>query len=156
MTNGVKNVSSINLQQLTQVFEQIPFNSMLGLRLETIEPEHISMSFDMKEDLIGNFLHGILHGGVISSVLDMAGGVVAMTSAIQKHPEKDLKELSSILGKASTMNLHVNYVRPGKGESFTAKAWVLHSGNKVCFARMELYNNKGSLIASAAGTYMIG
>lgn len=144
------------LQEFTQVFTAIPFNQMLGLQLETIEGDHITMSFSMKDELIGNFLQGILHGGVISSVLDMAGGVAAMVSSLQKHSEKNIEELKKVLGKSSTIDLHVNYIRPGKGDRFIAKSWVLHSGNKICFTRIELHNNENVLIATGAGTYLIG
>jgi uncharacterized protein (TIGR00369 family) len=144
------------LQEFIQVFTAIPFNHMLGLKLDTIESDHIALSFTMKKELIGNFLQGILHGGVISSVLDMTGGVAAMVSAVQKHKEKNIEELKSILGKSSTINLHINYLSPGKGEHFIAKGWVLRSGNKICFTRMELHNQDGAMIASGSGTYLIG
>jgi uncharacterized protein (TIGR00369 family) len=146
---------AVTQKELAYVFEQIPFNRALGLKLTSIEKDHIIMSFDMKEELIGNFMHNILHGGVISSVLDMAGGVAAMVSAIQKHTEKNLDELKKILGKSSTIDLHVNYLRPGKGNHFDAKAWVEHAGNKITFSRMDLVSER-SLIATGAGTYLVG
>lgn len=152
--NSVKPTQII--QDFTEVFTAIPFNKMLGLKLDALEKDHISMSFAMKNELIGNFFHGILHGGVISSVLDMAGGVAAMFAAIQKHHEKDIDELKAILSKSSTTNLNINYLRPGKGEQFFAKAWVLRSGNKLCFTQMELRNEANRLIASSTGTYMVG
>ena len=54
----------------------------------------------MKRELIGNFLHGILHGGVISSLLDMAGGMVVMMSALREHPDCSIEELVEILENA--------------------------------------------------------
>lgn len=143
------------LQEITNVFHQIPFNNMLGLTLDAIEDDHIVASFKMKKELVGNFMHGILHGGVISSVLDVTGGVAAMIATSAKHPDQTLTELTTILGKTSTINLHVNYLRPGKGELFIAKAWVQHSGNKITFTRMEM-QNESHLIATATGAYKIG
>ena len=90
------------LQLLAGAFSSIPFNRMLGLKLDHITSENATMSFTMKNELIGNFLHGILHGGVISSVLDMAGGIVVMAEAISKHPEASTEELAAVLGKCST------------------------------------------------------
>ena len=144
------------LQQLGKVFLEIPFNRTLGLRLEDLAQDHITMSFAMNPDLIGNYIHGILHGGVISSVLDMAGGMAAMVSLIYKQPAKDLAEIANILGKTSTIDLHVNYLLPGKGSFFTAKANVKHSGNKICFTNMELFNDTNTLLAKGSGTYLIG
>lgn len=156
MTQNSNSIHSKALQQFTHVFLEIPFNRMLGLQLENYESGEITVRFTMKEELIGNYLHGILHGGVISSVLDMAGGVAAMVAVIQKTSITDVTELASIIGKSSTIDLHVNYIRPGKGEQFVAKARVMHSGRKISFAQMELYNNQSTLIATGTGTYLIG
>ena len=143
------------LQQLTGAFTSIPFNQMLGLKLEHIDSGHVIMSFSMKRELIGNFLQGILHGGVISSVLDMAGGMVVMSSALKKHPDCTLEELVDIVGKCSTVDLQINYLRPGRGEQFTAKAWLVKSGSSISFTRMELHNEEEKLIASGSGTYLM-
>lgn len=144
------------LKELSKIFTDIPFNRMLGLSVDAIEEDKIIMSFGMKDDLVGNFIHGILHGGVTSSVIDMAGGVAAMVSAMRKHNGKSLEELKTILSKSSTINLHINYLCPGKGKHFVATAWILRSGNRICFARSELRNEEDVLIASGTGTYLIG
>ena len=146
----------IAIEQISHVFSSIPFNKTLGLQFDSIQKDHILMHFEMRPELVGNFLQGILHGGVISSVLDMAGGAAAMIAHIQKHPAHDLMHLSEHLGKAGTVNLHVDYLRPGKGNRFSAKAWILRSGNKITVSRMELTNEEDLLIASATGTYMVG
>ena len=144
------------LEQLMSAFTSIPFNQMLGLRLDHLDNEFVSMSFNMKNDLIGNFLHGILHGGVISSVLDMAGGMLVMASAVHKHADESDADLENIVGKCSTIDLHVSYLHPGRGNIFTAKAWLQRSGRKIVFTRMELYNDQETLIATASGTYLQG
>jgi uncharacterized protein (TIGR00369 family) len=143
------------LQQLSQAFSAIPFNQMLGLRLDHISADHVIMSFSMKNDLIGNFLYGILHGGVISSVLDMAGGMAVMAAAIHKHKDAPPEELVNIIGRCSTIDLQVSFISPGKGDLFTAKAWLSKNGHHISFTRMELQNEEDVLIATASGTYLI-
>lgn len=147
---------SAPLEQFTRVFSEIPFNRILGLTLDAVLEDHIVISFIMKKDLIGNYMHGILHGGVISSVLDMAGGAAAMIAAIQKRETEDLTKLAAVLSKSSTVNLNVDFIRPGKGSTFITKAYVVHSGNRITFTRMELYNQESKLIATGTATYMIG
>lgn len=147
---------SPHIEQFSRVFAEIPFNRILGLTLDAIETNHIVLRFTMKEDLIGNYMHGILHGGVISSVLDMAGGAAAMVATIRKRENDDLTKLTSVLSKSSTIHLNVDYIRPGKGKTFIAKAYVIHSGNRVTFTRMELCNEESILIATGSATYMIG
>ncbi len=130
------------LHSLIAAFNDIPFNNMLGLQLEHVDLDHVVMNFSMKNELIGNFLHGILHGGVISSVLDMAGGMVVMATALHKHPNATIEELADILGKCSTIDLQISYLRPGKANHSLLKPGQLKSGNKISFTRMELYNEQ--------------
>lgn len=143
------------IQEFALAVTDIPFNKLLGLKLDHLSTDHIIMSFDMKPELIGNFLHGILHGGVISSVLDMAGGMAVMASAIHKHPSATVEELANIVGKCSTVDLQVSYVTPGKGTRFIANAFLIKSGNHLSFTRMELTNQDSKLIATASGTYLL-
>lgn len=144
------------LKQFAHIITEIPFNRTIGLKLNEIESDHISMHFLNHEALIGNYLHGILHGGVISSVLDMAGGAAVMAAIAIKHPDHSIEQLAAILGKSSTINLHIDFLRPGKGQHFIAKAYVLRSGSKISVTRMELFNDETTLIATGAGTYLIG
>jgi len=143
------------LHLLSTAFTEIPFNHMLGLKLDHLGENHVIMNFSMKNDLIGNFMHGILHGGVISSVLDMAGGMLVMATTIEKHPDASLEELGELVTKCRTVDLHVSYLNPGKGERFYAKSWLVKRGNTVSFTRMELLNQEDALIATATGTYML-
>lgn len=153
----VKNspAQEVILQQLATAFSAIPFNKMLGLNLNKLDKNHVIMSFEMKDTLIGNFLHGILHGGVISSVLDMAGGMVVMSAAIHKHSESSADDLVKIISKTSTIDLQISYLRPGKGSLFTAKAFLIKSGKNISFARMELFNETNELLATGNGTYTL-
>lgn len=144
-----------HLDILKQIFHEVPFNKTLGLKLHTLTPHETSIHFASRDEHIGNFLHGILHGGVISAILDAAGGVVAMASIIHKHPKTtNPTELAALIGKCSTIDLHINYLRPGRGETFIAKAYMVKSGSKIIFMRMELINQDNELIASGTGTYL--
>lgn len=100
-------------------------------------------------------MQGILHGGVISSVLDMAGGMTVMASAIQKNTQKSKEELIASISKCSTVDLTVSYLNPGRGELFIADAWLIKSGKLLSFTRMELHNQEKHLIATASGTYLL-
>ena len=62
---------------LRDVFEhKLCFNELLGFKVESLDPLEPKISFAMRKDLIGHFLHGRLHGGVIATVLDTVGGLV--------------------------------------------------------------------------------
>jgi len=149
-------VLTSHLQTVGHIFTEMPFNKMLGLKLDKLEANEVVMSITMQESLIGNYLQNILHGGVISSVLDVAGGLAAAAITTSKYPDKSLQELAGILGKTSTVDLHIHYLRPGKGTHFQVKAYPVHSGNKITFTRMEFHNNESMLIATGSGSYAVG
>lgn len=135
-----------------EVEARIPFNRVLGVHLEELTKESIRISFEMREDLVGNFSRGTLHGGVISSVLDVTGGMAALVAGADE-PDSALKDRFGILG---TIDLRVDYLRPGAGQKFEATGTILRSGRKVAVARMELRNDGGELIAVGTGTYIVG
>ena len=58
--------------ELRRTFEQIiPFNRMLGLRIDSLGFKAPRLRFDMRPELVGNPVRQILHGGVISATLDV-------------------------------------------------------------------------------------
>jgi uncharacterized protein (TIGR00369 family) len=141
------------LSELTRAVEaQIPFNRVLGLQLGDLGPTRTTIAFEMREDLVGNFARGSLHGGVISATLDVAGGMSAITAAVGS----DTSTLAERFAHLGTIDLRVDYVRPGIGTRFEASAYTLRAGNKVAVTRMELHNDAGDLIAVGTGTYLIG
>lgn len=134
----------------------IPFNRHIGLKYQKVSEEECVITFDMKPELVGNYIQGILHGGVISSAMDMVGGTMAAVGILHANPATQVDELKKKMAKLSTIDLRVDYLRPGRGETFYAKAELLRAGNRVAVTRAELVNERDTLIAVATGTYMVG
>ena len=150
-------VLSPDLQQaVASFFQRIPFNQVLGIELDELSHEQVTMHLPMKPELIGNFVHGILHGGEISSLLDVCGGAMALIGAFANHQHLPPAERMSKLSKLGTIDLRIDYLRPGRGQRFTATATPLRAGNKVAVIRMELHNDEGVLVAVGTGTYLCG
>lgn len=145
------------LRVLREIYEEkIPFNKIFGLQVESLKPGRVSVKFKMKEELIGNYAHGILHGGVISSVLDAAGGLTAASSVMEKMQHKSVEEIEKRITRTGTIDLRVDYLRPGRGKYFRATSSIMRIGNKVAVTRMELHNDEERLIAVGTGTYIVG
>ncbi|HDY99116.1 MAG TPA: thioesterase family protein [Pseudomonas sabulinigri] len=146
--------------ELTQAvegfFNRIPFNRLLGIEIDTLRSDCVAMSLPMRPDLIGNFTQGILHGGAISSLLDVCGGAMALIGAFERHAHLSVQERMIRLAKLGTIDLRVDYLRPGRGEHFICTSSLLRSGNKVGVVRSELHSNDGTLIAVGTGTYLCG
>ena len=143
--------SQMEVAALAKAVEaQIPFNRVLGLHLDHLDHTGARVTFDMRDELVGNFARGTLHGGVISATLDLVGGMAAM---VAESADADLVERFRRLG---TIDLRVDYLRPGLGEHFVATGVVIRSGRTVAVTRMELHNQSDVLIAVGTGTYIVG
>ena len=140
--------------KLRHVFEEsVPFNRVLGIKVESIDPDDAKIRFDMRPDLIGNPRRQILHGGVIAAVLDVAAGL-AIHHAVARHraEEPTQGQFPSI----GTIDLKIDYLRPGRGNYFIATGRVSRVGSRVAFAQMELVNDTGEMIATGSTAYMVG
>lgn len=143
-------------QAVREMFERIPFNQALGIELDEISTSRVVMHLSMKPELVGNFVHGILHGGVIASLLDVAGGATAMLGVFERHRHLTEHERATRLARLGTIDLRIDYLRPGRGKRFSASAVPLRAGNKVAVVRSELHDEEGVLVAVGTGTYLCG
>jgi len=132
--------------------EHIPFNRVLGLKIESMDLKSPKLRFDMRPELVGNARRGILHGGVISAVLDATGGYAIML-ALAKEPKPGEKLPFPNIG---TIDLRVDYLRPGRGRHFIATGRVVRLGNRIAVTHMELTNDAGELISTGAAAYVVG
>jgi uncharacterized protein (TIGR00369 family) len=134
------------------IAEQVPFNKVLGLEVESADPVAPQLRFAMRPELIGNTRRGILHGGVISAVLDVTAGFALML-ALGKHSAPGEKLEFPNIG---TIDLRVDYLRPGRGKHFIATGRVVRLGNRIAVTHMELVNDEGELIATGGAAYVVG
>ena len=135
--------------------ERIPFNRVLGLELEHFAFEEVRIGFGTRPELVGNFVRGTLHGGVISSVLDTAGGLAALAGALGHARSQAPEHCLELFGRLGTIDLRIDCLRPGLGRRFTAGATILRTGRRVSVTRMELRNEEGVLLAVGTGTYIV-
>lgn len=150
-------ISTRVLAMVAEVFDQrIPFHQLIGLRIEHYDLDGVEVTVEMKPELIGNIHQQILHGGVTASVLDVVGGLTAFAGVVASREDWQEDELRSRLLTLGTIDMRVDYLRPGRGQKFTGTGQVIRSGNKVSVCRMELHNEQGEHIAFGTGTYLTG
>ncbi|HTN31920.1 MAG TPA: thioesterase family protein [Pseudomonas sp.] len=141
---------------IDQFFARIPFNQQLGIEIDSLTRQQVLIHMPMRAELIGNFVQGILHGGAIATLLDVAGGAMALIGAYERLNELPVLERMARLARLGTIDLRIDYLRPGRGNTFVASAVPLREGNKVAVVRSELHNEDGMLIAVGTGTYLCG
>lgn len=93
----------------------MPFNRALGLELERYEKEFAQLAFNNQPMMVGNWAQSILHGGVIASALDVAAGLVCVGSTLTRHETISEDELRQRMSRMGTIDLRVDYLRPGRG-----------------------------------------
>lgn len=140
---------------LREVEDNIPFNRTLGIEMARFDAEGLEIRLPMRPDLVGNFARGNLHGGVVSATLDLVGGLVAVHAAIAAGHLDTTDAVRTAFGGMGTIDLRVDYLRPGFGEEFIGSGHALRVGRKVTVTRMELCNEEDDLLAVGTGAYRL-
>jgi uncharacterized protein (TIGR00369 family) len=134
----------MSLSWLIEAFETgIPFNRFLGVRVEGLTEGEAFLRIPFKDELIGDFRRPALHGGVTSALVDAAGGLAVWST---------LADGATV----STIDLRVDYLRPGLEADLFCKAEVMRIGNRVGVSTMSVHQGDPSApIAEARGVYNI-
>jgi len=139
---------------LKKIFEEmIVFNQVLGLKIASITPERVMGRIAMRHELVGS--PNRLHGGVISASLDAMGGLAVMAAIGARHLDEAPAQRLHRFGKLGTIDLRIDYLRPGIGEHFELHAEVLRLGSRVATTRMEFRGADGKLLSTGAGAYIV-
>lgn len=120
----------------------VPFNRLLGLRGESVSPGRCVMVQPVRPELVGDVRRPALHGGVISSLIDTAGGVAAWSALLPGE-------------SVSTVDLRVDYLEPADlSAPLRAEAELVRKGNRVCHVRVAVTQGQ-TLVAEGRGVYNI-
>jgi uncharacterized protein (TIGR00369 family) len=141
---------------LKKVFEElIVFNRLLGLKITSLTPERACATIAMRNDLVGHFAYNRIHGGVISAGLDAMGGLAVMVAIGARHMDESPQQRLQRFSKLGTIDLRVDYLRPGIGEHFELRAEVMRLGSRVASTRMEFLGADGKLLSTGAAAYIV-
>ena len=141
---------------LKKIFEEmIIFNQVLGLKITSIDTDRATGRIEMRRELIGHYSHNRIHGGVISASLDAMGGLAVMAAIGARHMDEEPQQRLHRFGKLGTIDLRIDYLRPGIGEHFELRAEVLRLGSRVATTRMEFLGADGKLLSTGAAAYIV-
>jgi uncharacterized protein (TIGR00369 family) len=125
---------------LREVMENfIPFNKFLGVKATIVTRALVRLEVPFREELIGDPVRPALHGGVMSALADAAGGGIVWAS------------LDDDRARVSTIDLRIDYLRPGKLELLVAEAQLVRIGNRVGVADIRLFNGSTPDVTVATG-----
>lgn len=144
------------VRELKLIFEEkIVFNKVLGLQIIGLWPDRVSARIAMRPELIGHYAHNRIHGGAISAGLDAVGGLAVMAAIGARHLDEPPMPRLQRFAKLGTIDLRVDYLRPGIGECFELRAEVLRLGSRVATTRMEFLGAGGKLLSVGAAAYIV-
>lgn len=84
----------------------------------------------------------IVHGGFTATLADTAMG----TLVNRKIPHHLV---------AVTSEMKLNYIAPGIGTELRCEATILHLGSKTSVTEAKIYNDKGTLVVAASGSFYL-
>ncbi|MBS1161163.1 MAG: Phenylacetic acid degradation-related protein [Proteobacteria bacterium] len=141
---------------LREMFEHsICFNELLGFQVSSLAPAAPSLSFAMRPDLVGHYLHGRLHGGVIASVLDTVAGLAVTVGIAEKFNNESAEQVAHRFARVGTIDLRTDYLHQGIGKKFIATGRLTRLGGRIASVQMTLENEAGLLIATGCASYVI-
>ena len=123
--------------------ERSGHGAALGFDLRVVERGEVSMTFPYNEAVIGNPVTGVVHGGVIVSLLDTCCGCAAITSMLRPTV-------------TPTMDLRLDYMHPAEpGQPIYLSAKVYRNTSNVIFCRGSAWqDDKENPIAHCVATFM--
>ncbi len=134
-----------DLDYIAKIFENIPHCRAMGMKVVELRHGKGFMYIDYSKRLVGNPETRVVHGGVITALLDTIGGIVVMSSVPENTP-------------IATLDLRIDYLRPATpGKRILASAECYRVTENIAFVRGLAYHDiDGNPIANCTGTYMLG
>jgi uncharacterized protein (TIGR00369 family) len=122
-----------------ELYDAIPFHQELDLEVREVTPERAETEIPFDQSLVGNPDLQVLHGGIISSIVDLTGAAVFIGHCEDYTP---------------TVDLRVNYLEAAGKQPLTATATVERRGENIGVASVEVASGD-TLCATGTGVYKL-
>lgn len=128
---------------LKLAMERTGHGAALGFELTKVGRGEIEMTFPYKEEVVGNPVTGVVHGGVIVSLLDTCCGSAAITMLTRPVV-------------TPTMDLRLDYMHPAEPyKPIYVSAKVYRNTSNVMFCRGSAWqDDRENPIAHCVATFM--
>ncbi|GAB6928230.1 hydroxyphenylacetyl-CoA thioesterase PaaI [Paenibacillus sp. JCM 10914] len=115
------------------------FWGYLGCKLASASSEAVVVTLDAQPHHMN--MMGIVHGGVLSSLMDNAMGIAVM---LERPGESTV-----------TSNLNVHFVMPAKAGKLTVTASIVHQTRRSVTTECRITDAKGDLVAISTGSFRV-
>lgn len=123
----------------------IPFSMAVGMEVVSVGPSRATLRLPWREDLVGNPETGVLHGGIITALIDAACGSAVICA---------LTRMTSI----ATLDLRIDYLRPATpGEAVLVDAECYRTTRSIAFVRaLAHHGDRDDAVAHSVAAFMLG
>lgn len=127
-----------------QFIEALPHAVLLGMQPQSLSDGVAVMSMPYKDELIGDPVTGVVHGGAVSALMDTCCG-----AAVMGHPD--------VTGGTATIDLRIDYMRAATpGQTITTTATCYHVTRSVAFVRaVAVDEDEANPVATATGAFTV-
>ncbi len=130
------NVTS--MEALQERMSASPFNDWMGLRIESLTEDEITVSVGWREEMISNPAARYTHGGIIGAVIDTVADFMIAAKVGMPVP---------------TVDIRIDYHRAAMPGDLTCTGRIVRLGSTNSVAEAYLRDGEGRLVASGRGTY---
>lgn len=142
MTDDVTREERLRLGR--EFIEYLPHAVALKMRIDDLGDGMAQVSMPWAEHLVGDPRTGVVHGGVVSALMDTCCG-----AAVFSHPDN--------VKSTATLDLRIDYMRAARPrQRIRARAQVYHMTRSVAFLRaVALDDDDDNPVASATGAFTV-
>jgi uncharacterized protein (TIGR00369 family) len=128
------------MEDLRRRIDASPFHSGFGIRVEDARSGEVRLGWEARSE--HRNLQGLVHGGVLATLVDIAMGLAVRTAAgpARRHV---------------TIELTVHYLRPTAPGRVEAVGTTLRVGSQIAFAEGSVIDASGRVLVRASGTYSV-
>lgn len=123
---------------------KVPFHEFLQLEVEDLKEGYAKLTLPFRDEFVGDVRRPAIHGGIISTLIDVCGGAAVWTHF-------------SVDDGISTIDIRVDYLRPGPDNDLVAESEVVRVGNRVAVVNTTVFTSKDkdTIIAEGRAAYNI-
>ncbi|PHQ70602.1 MAG: thioesterase [Sneathiella sp.] len=122
----------------------IPHCAEIGMKVHEMDDDEVIFSLPYQDRFAGNPVNGILHGGIITTLIDTASGM-CIYARLQKYLP------------IATLDLRIDYLKPAiPGEELFTRATCYKTTQQIAFTRAIAYHtDPNDPVANSVGTFML-